>query len=340
MSRALERLTFLSGADYSSFWTRRSYSAFRRVGPLNSKTGNCSQGSLNTLQDVRMCITSQGHHPLAVHHKSKLINVLSNQNQRSMSILTDLLRRKKRDNDDDDDETIPEAKTLTLIEESPAALTEEEIEAKRNISRLSIYHQRLVNGQHPYPEPMSWVHHTVRYKQKMFGQYGESSGVNPGILWPTHEELQNKKEFEEISNPYTIQEMVEIKLAQRKAEKEAVERRIKFVEERMKLVDQFKEDLRKRLEAKEKESNEAKARKERLVEEVRRHFGYTVDSRDERFQEMLAKKEKEDKKKQKEARKLEKEKRALEKLQGKSTPEKSSKKSEESTVDKEIDKDD
>lgn len=59
------------------------------------------------------------------------------------------------------------------------------------------------------------------------------------------------------------------------------------------------------------------ARREKLMEDVRRHFGYSVDPREERFQEMLAKKEKEQKKSMKEARKLEKQKRILEKLEGK-----------------------
>lgn len=44
-------------------------------------------------------------------------------------------------------------------------------------------------------------------------------------------------------------------------------------------------------------------RKERLIEEVRRHFGYTVDPKDDRFKELLEKKEKEQKKAMKEARK-------------------------------------
>lgn len=53
------------------------------------------------------------------------------------------------------------------------------------------------------------------------------------------------------------------------------------------------------------------------MEEVRRHFGYTVDPKDERFQELLAKKEKEQKKAMKEARKLEKQSRNLERIQSK-----------------------
>lgn len=50
------------------------------------------------------------------------------------------------------------------------------------------------------------------------------------------------------------------------------------------------------------------------MEDVRRHFGYTVDSRDEKFQELLAKKEKEQRKAMKEARKIEKQQRLLDKI--------------------------
>lgn len=50
------------------------------------------------------------------------------------------------------------------------------------------------------------------------------------------------------------------------------------------------------------------------MEEVRRHFGYTVDVRDERFQELLQKKEKAQKKAMKEAKKLERQKAILNKM--------------------------
>lgn len=47
----------------------------------------------------------------------------------------------------------------------------------------------------------------------------------------------------------------------------------------------------------------AKAKKDRLVEEVRRHFGFKIDPRDDRFKELLEQKEKEERKKAKEAKK-------------------------------------
>lgn len=54
-----------------------------------------------------------------------------------------------------------------------------------------------------------------------------------------------------------------------------------------------------------------------MVDEVRRHFGFTLDPRDERFQEMLAKREKEQKKQEKMAKKEAKEKMMIAKLQQK-----------------------
>lgn len=47
----------------------------------------------------------------------------------------------------------------------------------------------------------------------------------------------------------------------------------------------------------------AKAKKARLVEEVRRHFGFKIDPRDDRFKELLEEKEKEERKKAKDAKK-------------------------------------
>lgn len=51
-----------------------------------------------------------------------------------------------------------------------------------------------------------------------------------------------------------------------------------------------------------------------MVEEVTRHFGYAVDPRDEKFQEMLEKKEKEQRKASKEARRKAKETKMIEEL--------------------------
>ena len=63
-----------------------------------------------------------------------------------------------------------------------------------------------------------------------------------------------------------------------------------------------------------KDARVAKERKDRLIEEVRRHFGYTIDPRDERFKEMLEAKEKEQRKALKESKRQVKETKLMTKL--------------------------
>lgn len=68
-------------------------------------------------------------------------------------------------------------------------------------------------------------------------------------------------------------------------------------------MDQWTAELNTKIEKKKIEMENARKRKERLVEEVRRHFGFNISPHDARFKEMIEQKEKEEKKKKKEAKK-------------------------------------
>lgn len=82
----------------------------------------------------------------------------------------------------------------------------------------------------------------------------------------------------------------------------------------IKKLEQWKSDLKSKSTKKEEEARVAKERKDRLIEEVRRHFGYTVNPKEERFKELLEKKEKEQRKAFKEARKQQKESKLISKI--------------------------
>lgn len=73
--------------------------------------------------------------------------------------------------------------------------------------------------------------------------------------------------------------------------------------EKLAKMNQWTAELNAKIAKKEAELEAARLRKERLVEEVRKHFGFKISLHDERFKEMLAQKEKEEKKKKKEAKK-------------------------------------
>ena len=103
---------------------------------------------------------------------------------------------------------IEEASAATEGHDDTAAKKEEDIERKRNKSRLNPQHRNLLHEKMPYSEPMDWFHDTVKYKRKMYGRYGHASGVLPGILWPTREDLEEIKEYESVAYPYAIQELI------------------------------------------------------------------------------------------------------------------------------------
>ncbi|XP_023948687.2 growth arrest and DNA damage-inducible proteins-interacting protein 1 [Bicyclus anynana] len=217
--------------------------------------------------------------------------------------------------------TVPEIEQneQVLIDDTEDLLAkEEEIRKKRNTSRLAKAHYNLVNGRRPYEEPNCLAHLTVKYNRKMYGKYGVASGVNPSLCWPTKKEIEEKKEFEAVAFPYTIRQVMDATAEKRREEQLRIEQRDIEVATKVAKLEQWKKELNDKVAKKAAEVLAAKQKKERLVEEVRRHFGFTLDPKDERFKEVLAKREKEQKKLEKQARMEAKEKMMIAKLQQKS----------------------
>ncbi|CAH0396990.1 unnamed protein product [Chilo suppressalis] len=205
-----------------------------------------------------------------------------------------------------------------LVDDSDETLAREaEIQKKRNVSRLSNAHFNLINGRRPYETPKHLSHLTVKYNRKLYGKYGSESGVNPSLCWPTKQNIQETLEYESIAFPYTIREAMDAAAQKRLEEKNKIEQREIEIATKFAKLAQWKKELNDKIAKKAAEVELAKNKKERLVEEVRRHFGFTLDPRDERFQEMLAKREKEQKKLEKLAKREAKEKMMIAKLQQK-----------------------
>lgn len=182
-------------------------------------------------------------------------------------------------------------------------ISREEIELKRNKSKLTVPHQNIQNDRVPYDEPVFEYHSNVKYMKKLYGLYGNASGVDPRVCWPTIGDLSSMKEYEMLSHPHTIQEMIATCAEKKEREKEIIMHREHEIATKLAQLNRWKEELDARIKKKEAEALAAKAKKDRLIEEVRRYFGYKVDPRDERFKEMLEKKEKEEKKLAKDAKK-------------------------------------
>ncbi|KAG8230244.1 hypothetical protein J437_LFUL010873 [Ladona fulva] len=216
-----------------------------------------------------------------------------------------------------------EAKELDLSEatenvqlegDANETVDQEYLERLRNKSRLRPQEHNLLHGKPPYSEKFIPYHDTIRYKRKLYGRYGERSDVDPAILWPTKHELTEMIEYERVAHPDTLQIMVSRHKVKLEKEAEEMKRRENEINSRVAKLEQWKAEVVERANKKLREAQAAKERKERLVEEVRRYFGFKVDPRDERFKEMLEKKEKEENKRIKEEKKKAKQAKILARL--------------------------
>ncbi|XP_071444524.1 large ribosomal subunit protein mL64 [Hetaerina americana] len=197
---------------------------------------------------------------------------------------------------------------------------EDDILKRRNKSGLAPQHQNIVHGKPPFKEPLIPYHDTLKYRRREFGRYGMSSGVDPGILWPTKDELKEKLEYEKVTHPDSFQVMVARAKLKAAEEQEATKRRDEEIRSKAAKLEQWKHELQQRTHKKLMEAQAAKEKKERLLEEVRQHFGFKVDPRDQRFKELLEKKEKEESKRIKAEKKKMKQAKMLEKLAGAAKP--------------------
>lgn len=181
---------------------------------------------------------------------------------------------------------------------------QEDLARKRNKSRLNPQHRNMLMGLRPYDEAMSWHHYKVKYKKHMLGRYGlKGIDVPAGCAWPTRREIKDAKEYERVAFPLSLQERWK-ELEEKKQRKvDRIKAREDQLFERVTKMNEWTAELKAKIAKKEAELEAARLRKARIVEEVRRHFGFKISPHDERFKEMLAQKEKEEKKKKKEAKK-------------------------------------
>ncbi|KAL3269855.1 hypothetical protein HHI36_008913 [Cryptolaemus montrouzieri] len=233
-----------------------------------------------------------------------------------------------------------ESAVVDVVDEE-TKFREEQIERSRNKSRLNPADRNFLFDINPFPEEIHWYHGTLKYKRRLYGRYGKDSGIDPSICWPTDQELQDSVEYEKVAHPFTIPEMIQMAQKERAMKLEETQKRQKDMLIKLSKVEGWKKEMEMRIAKKEAEANAARQKRERLIEEVRKHFGYKVDPKDDKFKELLEKKEKEQKKLAKEARKKEKEAKLMEKLNKKNdnkntkTVEKKDKASDDVDSDKE-----
>ncbi|XP_014209213.1 growth arrest and DNA damage-inducible proteins-interacting protein 1 [Copidosoma floridanum] len=183
----------------------------------------------------------------------------------------------------------------------------DDLEIIRNKSRLEPNHRKILHGQAPYEEAREYYHNEVWYRKKVLGTWGMNNPMaNPKYCWPTKEEVEDIKEYERVLYPNTIQEVWKQIEEKKIADALTIKQREEEIAKVVANFGKWEAELKAKIAKKEAELLEAKQRKEAVLEEIREHFGFQIDAKDERFQEMLEQKEKEDKKRKKEEKKKKK----------------------------------
>lgn len=187
-------------------------------------------------------------------------------------------------------------------------LTEEEILQKRFKSRLpERVYQMFVKK-----EPVSLEHYYNFYMNRLranYARFGKESKLNPGICWPTREEVLEKIEYDKIFEPSLgtmLKKVEESRLAEEKRKQEIEEE----VDKNMANLDKWIADYHAKNEKKKAEQLALKQKKEKLIDEICEYLGYEIDPRDPRFQEAIEQRNKE----QKKARKVKKQQESYEKM--------------------------
>ena len=160
-----------------------------------------------------------------------------------------------------------------LLHEEEIKQRLERVEKERLKSRLFHSDRALILNQKPNAG-QDWEknddHRSHEFKAAMFARFGESTGVDPSIVWPTKEEIDTQGEYEHVLyDGKSLAEMID-----------AVERQIK--EDEQKIIDKEKEiadklakqddEVRawqKRVEAKNVAAQREKLKREAILAEVR-----------------------------------------------------------------------
>lgn len=112
--------------------------------------------------------------------------------------------------------------------ESSQELSEEDqISKLRDKSKLPAHVKSIFLKQTPVHNPNESADYRskrIEYNRKLYARFGEASGVNPGILWPSKEGLKDQIEFEEEFYP-PLNELVEKVAEKRALEAETLKKR-------------------------------------------------------------------------------------------------------------------
>ena len=191
-------------------------------------------------------------------------------------------------------------------EEYRAETEAERMEQRRNKSRLSASDRQILRGEPPNVGlrfEYGRVHHSQEFKRKMFGTYGEKrTDVDPGICWPTDRHLELAAEWEKLYQEKPLIDQIKDAKAGKVKRKEDRMAREAAVDAGLARMDAQIKQWKARVNTKNAQAEHERARREKVLAELREEFGYNVNPNDKYMQERIVEREKAIIKEEKEAK--------------------------------------
>lgn len=164
------------------------------------------------------------------------------------------------------------------------------IELKRDVSRFSKItpYNKFKKNLPTYTDSEADYLKTERYFRRIYSRFGKESGIEPGIAWPTKSQLQNLIK-EEKEYDLTLEQKIDILVERKTNELKSYEKLVKETDDALKKMPANIEGFYQRIVKKEKSEKDKESKNKELLEKAREYYGYEVNIRDPRIQDMLKK---------------------------------------------------
>lgn len=170
------------------------------------------------------------------------------------------------------------------------------IQSIRNKSKLSASHRQILHGEPPYEGNLfeyTSLHKSKEYKRSLLSKYGKrKTGVEPGLMWPTKEEVGLAREWEQLYQEIPLTQLIATARSAEGERKAAKLAREKKVTEALAAMDKQVSQWRDRVSARARLQGREKERRERVLEELKLEFGYAINPEDAYMKERIATREK------------------------------------------------
>ncbi|RNA39226.1 growth arrest and DNA damage-inducible s-interacting 1 [Brachionus plicatilis] len=185
------------------------------------------------------------------------------------------------------------------------------IESKRNVSRFSriTAHNKYKNTFPTYSDPEADFLKSDNYFRKLYAKFGKESGIDVGLAWPSRDQLQQiineEKEYD-----LTLEQKINALIERKSEQLSSYEKLVKDTDDTLKKMPATIDSFYQRIVKRDKLDKEKEAKKQDVLDQAREFYGYEVDLRDPRIQEMIKKFQEERKVIEKAKKKEEEKKRA------------------------------